>query len=370
MKNFLKVYVPLVYGILARVKSVSRLVVDRKRYILANSYFPEKEDLRLSTVEIFWRQFKHIMRCGYPNDFFFLYGMDIKGFHNDSDYVDYAEFMKQRDHLNSLCPNVPISILRNKFLFGLTANSLNIPTPHNIGVIEYDRIYLLDKQEYADLKEYIFSNAGDVFLKSINGECADGVYHLIFDNGEIFIDSKRYTYDELLRITEGGKFIMQEKIKQIKALNDLHPYSINTIRLETVYNKKDKRIEILPPLLRVGTMKHNVDNWAVGGLAIGIDINKECLCEYGFYKPSYGIKAYVHPDTDITFDGYKIPYFSEAVELAKRFHSYFTEIHSIGWDIAITEDGPCFVEGNDNWEISLVQVCSRGLMPEFNRLFY
>ena len=32
------------------------------------------------------------------------------------------------------------------------------------------------------------------------------------------------------------------------------------------------------------------------------------------------------------------------------FHSMLKDIHSIGWDIAIGENGPIFIEGNDNWE--------------------
>ena len=39
----------------------------------------------------------------------------------------------------------------------------------------------------------------------------------------------------------------------------------------------------------------------------------------------------------------------------------FYGVRSIGWDIAITDSGPCFVEGNDNWEISLNQAADRGL---------
>ena len=56
--------------------------------------------------------------------------------------------------------------------------------------------------------------------------------------------------------------------------------------------------------------------------------------------------------------------------MARRFHSELHEIHSIGWDSAITDAGPCFIEGNDNWEISLVQICSKGLQREFEELFF
>jgi hypothetical protein len=55
--------------------------------------------------------------------------------------------------------------------------------------------------------------------------------------------------------------------------------------------------------------------------------------------------------------------------MSVKFHGHLKQIHSIGWDIAITKDGPCFIEGNDNWEISGVQICSKGLNEEFKDYF-
>ena len=52
------------------------------------------------------------------------------------------------------------------------------------------------------------------------------------------------------------------------------------------------------------------------------------------------------------------------------FHEKLGDIHSIGWDIAITKDGPIFIEGNDNWELSLMQACNGGLKGEFEEFFY
>ncbi len=369
MKKFIKQYLHVVYRFLVRIKSVGRLLTD-KSFTSSETYYPEVNGARRSKLGIFWGQMRHVMKYGYPNAFYFLYGLDIENFHKDSDYVDYTVFMRRRDELNRLYPDSSVAVLRNKFLFGLTARGLNIPTPHDIGIVENERLYLIDTHEYVDFGHYIATNRNDVFLKSINGECGDGVYHLEFSCGAVKINGASGSYESLRRITQTGKFILQEKIRQIKALSDLHPSSINTIRLETVYNRKTKAIEILPPLLRVGTKGHEVDNWAVGGFAIEIDTEKGCLRKYGYYKPAYGTKEVQHPDTGIVFDGYAIPFLDEAIEMAKRFHSYLTDVHSIGWDIAITDDGPCFVEGNDNWEISLVQVCSRGLMSDFKRLFY
>ena len=72
----------------------------------------------------------------------------------------------------------------------------------------------------------------------------------------------------------------------------------------------------------------------------------------------------------IKFDTVKVPYVKEAFDMALEAALVVPELRYVGWDIAITEDGPVFIEGNDNWELSLVQTCSHGLYSDFKRLFY
>ena len=177
-------------------------------------------------------------------------------------------------------------------------------------------------------------------------------------------------------------FVMEELIHQGDEMAALHPQSVNTIRLLTVRSLKDGQIHVMPSILRVGTGESIVDNTSQGGLAIGIDIETGFLKKYGFYKPAYGREVEVdgkptlifkeeeHPDSHIRLADFQIPYFQEAVQQAKYYHSMLPSLHSVGWDIAIGEDGPIFVEGNDNWEITGPQTCNGGLMREFKEYFY
>ena len=132
---------------------------------------------------------------------------------------------------------------------------------------------------------------------------------------------------------------------------------------------KDGHIEVLPSILRIGTNDSVVDNTSQGGIAVGFDLNTGQLNEYGFQKPQFGLRVDVHPNSNVVFKDYYIPYIKEAIEQAKYFHS-FLDLHSIGWDVAIGDEGPIFIEGNDNWEINGPQSCNRGLANEFYNLFY
>ena len=57
-------------------------------------------------------------------------------------------------------------------------------------------------------------------------------------------------------------------------------------------------------------------------------------------------KVKKHHNTNIKFEDIKIPYMKEALELVKKAAKRFPEVSCIGWDVAITKDGPTIVEGN------------------------
>ena len=143
----------------------------------------------------------------------------------------------------------------------------------------------------------------------------------------------------------------------------INPASLNTLRIVTI--NKGENTYVLSSLLRIGTAKTgNVDNWAAGGLAIGIN-DDGYLKKYGFYKPTFGLKTDIHPDTNVVFTEFAVPMYKEACNLACKAHKVFYDVRAIGWDIAISKDGPIFVEGNDNFEISLQQACDKPLKAEW-----
>lgn len=196
------------------------------------------------------------------------------------------------------------------------------------------------------------------------------MFRLHIQQGKVFINGNPSTREELEKRFGQGRYIAQTVIKQHPLMSQLHPQSINSMRLITVRSLKDKTIHVFPSILRIGTGESIVDNTSQGGLAVGVDLTTGRLKQYGFYKPQFGLKVDIHPDSHIRFDQFVIPHFEEAVSQAVYFHSMLPELHSVGWDIAIGDDGPIFIEGNDNWEINGPQICNGGLRKEFNELFY
>lgn len=315
----------------------------------AESYFPDKEQKpylqKLSENLIYLFKYRSV------NDFYLLYGFDAKDA-DTSPYIDYNQFARSRNRKNRAeNPNSQIVLLRDKFLFYKYMKANGIAVPEVFAVVSQNKLY---DTQWNPLDASCLDDKKDFFLKDAVGECASFVKRCHGCS-----DFERYAQE----LDHNSLYVLQDTLKQHDTMNALNPHSVNTVRIVTVM--KDGEPYVLTSVLRVGTMTSgNVDNWAAGGLSVGCSENG-FLKEYGFYKPMYGTKTDVHPDTGIAFSEFQIPMYDQVVELVLRAHRQLYLMHSIGWDIALTEQGPVIIEGNDNWEISLMQACDRPLKQEW-----
>lgn len=348
------------------------LVRNRKRYVLADSYYSEFESK--SRVKIFFQQLGFILRYGSFEPFYFLYGFDKKEMSKEkmAQYITpYWRFQKKIDRLNIAPPKYGRfhgrTLTFDKYYFGLMLEKLGFPTPRLFCYVKQGKILYLynqDKESESisnedNLRHFLLEDK-DAFVKPSDGQLGIGIFSLKVENQVIYKNDEEITLDQLCEILSTGNYLIQERVYQHQMLSELCPYTLNTIRLQTVMTNEGN---VLPfgAGLRIGRKGNVVDNWAKGGVFVGIDMDKGELFKYGFLKPQFGTKIDYHVDTQVVFEGVKIPYFKEAVEGACALHQQLYRMHSIGWDIAITEHGYIFIEANGLWEISLVQAVHGGL---------
>lgn len=145
--------------------------------------------------------------------------------------------------------------------------------------------------------------------------------------------------EEILR-RYGTDFIIQERIKQHEEYAALHPDSINTIRICT-YRMEDQ-IKTMPAIMRIGVGESFLDNAHAGGIYVGISdegILQKYALSYHYKKLEY------HPDSQIRFEGYQVPYMKKMLKSAKLLHQCVPQIGFIHWDFSL----------NDKEEIVLIE---------------
>ena len=120
------------------------------------------------------------------------------------------------------------------------------------------------------------------------------------------------------------------------------------------YNGKAK---ILFAAMRFGNGKANVDNFHQGGMGVLVDIEKGTLVGKAFNKNLEYFER--HPYSNVLFDGFKIPNWDKVKKLVLEAALVNPHIHVVGWDVAVTDDGATFIEGNRRPGFDLVQVLSK-----------
>lgn len=360
----------------SKIRQTLSLIKHLDDYVNGLSYYPDSE--HKSKTQIFKDQLYFLWKYGYLERFYYLYGFDRKEMSIDkieSEFiVPYSSFMQKVNQLNyylpfygkDMCQYTGRAIVGDKFYFYLFLSRMGVPTPKVYCYIKegeplyFDDSLGIDRSLSKDKQLQLFmTKEMDAFAKPSDGECGHGVFFLKIKDAKIFQNGKEISSGELEKVLLSANYLVQERVEQHPSMSALCSSSLNTIRIQTV---KAKNGQIIPfgPGLRVGREGGIVDNWAQGGIFIGINENGT-LMKTGFYKPQYGSTTTEHPDTKIIFENYTIPYYKEVVSSVKKIHSYLYRCHSIGWDVAITKDGPVFIEGNSLWEISLIQAVHGGM---------
>lgn len=345
-------------------------LIQRPCFYTSPTYYPEYPERLRSHWSQFWNQVGEILRFGRINTLYFMCGYDVKTRAEQRQYVHYSTFMRRRVELNKPSDKEAVAALRDKLLFAFATDKLGLRGPDTLFYSQEGKLFTFPAKR--EVRPEDIKDLGDVrlFCKPIDGQCGKGIFVLEVKKGCLLIDGEELSFEQLLEHVSDGRYIMQRFLEQHPAMASLHPQSINTIRLLSVRSLKDGRIHLMPSILRVGTGESVVDNTTQGGLAIGIDLESGYLRKFGFYKPCFGTKVEEHPDSNIRFCEFQIPYFEEVKRQAILFHESLPQIHSIGWDIAIGPQGPVFIEGNDNWEITGPQTCNGGLRREFEEYFF
>jgi hypothetical protein len=143
--------------------------------------------------------------------------------------------------------------------------------------------------------------------------------------------------------THKSNYIVQKVLKQHSDLNQIHPSSINTIRIVSILMDDD--VHILSSNLRMGTGGSRIDNVTAGGISAGI--RKDGTLEDHAVAYYTGKKFNKHPSSDFVFKGFKVPSYDRAVKLVKKAHPKIAHFRLVSWDIAIDYKGDALlIEAN------------------------
>ena len=222
----------------------------------------------------------------------------------------------------------------DKNLYDLIFKDVNMPytVARKVNGTYMDENYsILNEDEV--LKECLNSNSNLIVKPSVGSIGGRGIR--FWDQNENLESLKK-------ALNVSSNLIIQKIVKQHKDLAILHPESLNTIRIVTLFHNNS--VQFVSAVVRIGINGSRVDNVSSGGLACGID-SDGCLKEYAFW--GNGSKTKVHPQGTV-FKGRKIPSFDKCISMATSLAMRIVRFSRlVSWDFSVDEEGaPVFIEAN------------------------
>lgn len=227
-----------------------------------------------------------------------------------------------------------------------------------------NRDYLdLEKSSIEDFQKFI--NKHNIFMaKPINLQCGKGIEKI-----EI---KKNTNINNLYKKLKNNKqTLLEEYVVQHDIMNKLFPNSVNTLRI--VSANINGKVTILFRAIRIGNGKNVVDNFNHGGMYS--IVNKKGIIDKPAIDKSSNIYD-IHPVTKTKIVGFEIPYFKEAIKMVKDAAKVVPEVGLVGFDVAITNNGPVLIEGNQlpGYDIYQSKIHlnedGTGMKPYFDKIIY
>jgi hypothetical protein len=165
------------------------------------------------------------------------------------------------------------------------------------------------------------------------------------------------------RLSSSRQFLLEEFVVQHPDMALLNATSVNTLRIVTFV--REGTVHVLARVLKMGA-GGDIDNFSAGGMYTMLDTDGVAL--YAAFDRHDAMHS-VHPISGTSIVGFRVPRFTEVIELVSKAALELTDVPYVGWDVAITPDGPLIIEANYNTGVFQAKprasVTPQGLLPVY-----
>jgi hypothetical protein len=207
---------------------------------------------------------------------------------------------------------------------------------------------------------------GEYFLKPSNGSHGEGAFSLVVTGSELRWCGRCGSYADFFaycvsRLEHTRALIVQAKVfnhHRIRAFTKAK--GLSTVRVVTVRTGGD--IEVIGACLRMAVGDVEIDSFlhgANGNLVAAVDVESGALITGRGSNSKVWPKmtdVAQHPGSGMPIVGFHLPYWAEVIALVSKAHHSIESLHTVGWDVAITDNGPLIIEANWRYDIDILQV--------------
>ncbi len=317
---------------------------------------------RLQLAQQWWLAMRH----GLPPETYYRYQLYLPEQRRKAGlFVHHQEGIALLTHLDARVSPDDQRALADKRSFLERCQAHELPAAPMLAEIADGRVEGRDWDGVAPLPECdLFTKVADLYGGSGGARWfreADGRYR--GEDGALYDEAGLVA--ELCERSRPRPLVLQRRLENHPDVATLSTGGLATARIVTA-RAPGGPVACLIAIFKMPCGNSPVDNFVHGGVAAPIDGATGRLGRAARNDARCGGARYLseHPDTGARIEGFTLPDWPAALELAKRAHLAFPAMMSIGWDIAFLEAGPLLVEGNDCWDVDLMQVPHRRPLGE------
>jgi hypothetical protein len=307
---------------------------------------------------------KKYWKC-YPHHYFMydLYRKEVKL--TDDELKNYIpQFFWYRLFLPHYRLSKYMLITDNKIITDLFLRNLKIPQPETLFYILNGAVYSPEMMQLTSdqIQVSLDTTAVEkIFVKPAHGSGGYGItiFHKT-DTGHYMSRQNLFLNGDFLdRIKNNQDYIIQAGVIQDPEISKMYSGSVNTFRVMT--ENRDGVVRVVCAVMRIGRGQSEIDNISSGGILVKTDIHTGKL---GDFALSYNCEKFEEqPDTHFVFQNFIISRWDEIMRFTMNAAGKIPLFTHLGWDIALTANGPVVIEINSN--PAQVELSNGGLREEF-----
>jgi hypothetical protein len=294
--------------------------------------------------------------------------------------------LRERENLQkSLCPKEARGLVENKLRFYEKCLSHGLPTPSVNGVFLIKESYvpqgipiLRSKPELCQFLDGL--PAGRYVVKPIDSGHGWGISVFDIENGRVSnLEGRSIELDLLYRQVTHNRhnsvgYLFQEFVRPHPKLRPIMPGpGLGTFRIVT-FLVRERSVSIPFAVAKIPVGINVIDNFDYGysgNWVCPVDVATGCLGNAVGKTASTPVFSEIERrfDTGAIFKEMKVPCWEEVKSTIVKSALAFSDLRTLGWDVAVTDGGASILETNWDWGENIIEVAhNRGLRFELTEL--
>jgi hypothetical protein len=262
-----------------------------------------------------------------------------------------------------------ITPLHNKYVFQLATEPYVGSLPSLVGRVDGGQFRPVGQTD-STITETL-SEAGRLVLKPITGGKGAGIAVIESIDGELRWNGEQTDSSSIAGLlADCDGMLIVSFVPNHEYADRIFPDATNTVRIHSVVDTETRAVSLVRGLHRFGSERSApTDNWSRGGYLAPIDIETGTVRPLVVRDGLSRTRLDQHPGTGARVAGVEIPHWDQACALVRDAAALHRDAPLVGWDIAVSPDGPVIIEANARPSILGLQLRD-GLLtePAFRKL--